>query len=323
MSNTNEKTLVGKDISYEQWLRYMKNKPAGILFEDYMFPTEEIRNLYIKNIHDFAEDDVQRVLAKFINLDGILGADKYLIDILRDAINNDKAKAAELINHSSHYKKLFLYLKTNGRAKVYDSILWALDLLPDNPRDTLNVISAYLTAHIVHLPDGRINGLSDAEDIVRARYFDAEVDKSVLYSLTPTDFEHVVEGLYDAMGYTTKMTKKSYDGGRDIIAGKTDTGKKEHLVISCKRVKGTVSATDYREIMFAVDAERATKGVVVATAKFSSVAKKSAADSPRLELIDQTSLHRLMNEHIGASWYARVSSIIRDSKERHPDDSRI
>lgn len=322
-SNDGKDVLIGTDITYQQWLMYMKKPPKNVLFEDYCFPNEVIKSAYIKDIHSFSENDVKLTLTKFLMLDGITGADKLMLESLMTTIKNNPATAKKPVYSSFYHKRLMLYLKSKGAIKLYDSILWLLELLPDNPREALGVISAYLSVHMAHLPDGRIYGLSDAEDIIRVRYFDAKVDNSVLYSLDPTDFEHVVEYLYHEMGYETKMTKKTYDGGRDIIADKSVPGKKEHLVISCKRVKSTVSATDYREIMAVVEDEKATKGVVIATSDFSSDARKYEKKNPRIELINQESLHKLLNEYIGANWYVNPSSMIRDSKDRHPDESRI
>lgn len=113
-------------------------------------------------------------------------------------------------------------------------------MLPAAPSNALNIIDGFSKLYLAALPDGRIHALFDADAIIRARYFDKRVDKSILYSLSPEEFEHIVEVLYYSMGYETKMTKKSHDGGRDIIISKYDTGKREKSVISCKRLKKCV-----------------------------------------------------------------------------------
>ena len=33
------KVLTGDDISFEQWLAFMKDRPKDVQFEDYMFPS--------------------------------------------------------------------------------------------------------------------------------------------------------------------------------------------------------------------------------------------------------------------------------------------
>lgn len=318
-----EKVLMGKDISLEQWLAFMKQKPKDILFENYRFPNDEIRDAFIANIHKYDEKDVMRILYKFLDFNGLLGSDHRLMQLFLKLLKDDKEKAQELINDDPYYKRLYQVVRSRGKIPLYDSIQWALDLLPGSPREAINVISAFLTIHIIHLPDGRIDGLSDAEAIIRARYFDAQTDNSVLYSLSPTEFEHVVESLYHAMGYATKMTKETHDGGRDVIADKTQAGHKEHIVISCKRVKNTVEPADYREIMFAVENEKATKGAVVATSDFSSEAYKYADKNPRMELIGQTNLQKMLNEYLGTNWSAHLTFYIQDSQRRHPKEDRI
>jgi restriction system protein len=227
-----------------------------------------------------------------------------------------------MIADNPYYKRLLQSVISKGKVPLYDSIQWILELLPEYPRDALNVISAFSSIHIGHLPDGRIHGLSDAESIIRARYFDAQVDTSVLYSLIPTEFEHVVEDLYYKMGYKTRMTKASYDGGRDVIASRTEAGKKEHIVISCKRVRETVEPVDYREIFAPIEDEKATKGVVVTTSDFSPEAYKLAKRNPRFELINQIELQKLLNEFLGADWSNHLSYSIQSSQDRHPRGSR-
>lgn len=317
------KVLTGDDISFEQWLAFMKDKPKDVQFEDYMFPSEAIKDSFIANIHQYSEEDVRRILVSFLDFSGPLGADHWNMQNFLEVLRNDKERAVKLIETSPYYRRMAQVARSGGKVPLYDSIMWALDLLPHSPRDALNVIAAFLHIHIIHLPDGRIHGLSDAESIIRARYFDAKTDRSVLYSLTPTEFEHVVEALYHEMGYSTKMTKKSHDKGRDVIADKTRAGSKEHLVISCKRLKDNVEPADYREIMSSVDRERATKGVVIATSGFSRQAHKEADESPRMELIDQDDLQKMLNEHFGPTWSAHLDRYIDDSQERHPDEDRI
>lgn len=100
---------------------------------------------------------------------------------------------------------------------------------------------AYLVAQFWHLPDGRINGIYDAMSIIRAKHFDLKHPRELLLKLDPTDFEYLVAYLFYNMDYDDiKMTKRSHDGGRDIIARKNKTGSKELNLIQCKRVKGNV-----------------------------------------------------------------------------------
>ena len=113
-----------------------------------------------------------------------------------------------------------------------------MDLRPLSPREALDALEAYLDAHIMYLPDGRIHGLSNAMAILRTRYFstDDTVANSILFSLKPTDFEHLVESLYFEIGYLTEMTKPSHDGGRDIIATKNEPGQERKNINTVQKM---------------------------------------------------------------------------------------
>lgn len=314
---------MGDEITLLQWLAYMKHKPNGIQFEDYMLPSDKIKNEFIANIHGYDEQEIQHILRRFLDFSGHLGSDRTNMDLFLQLLKDDKEKASELIKKNPYYRRMALVARSGGKLPLYDSILWVLDLLPSSPRDAINVITAFSAIHLSHLPDGRIHGLFDVEDIIRARYFASKTDHSVLYSLSPSEFEHVIESLYYEMGYSTKMTKVTHDGGRDVIADKTQPGSKEHLVISCKKLIDNVEPADYREIMFAVEDEKATKGIVVTTSDFSTEAYKAARRNPRLELIGQDSLQRMLNEHLGATWSAHLSFYISQSQKRHPKEERV
>ncbi|HSW92046.1 MAG TPA: restriction endonuclease [Candidatus Saccharimonadales bacterium] len=318
-----KKVLMGDEITLEQWLSFMKEKPKDIQFEDYMLPSEAIKNEFISNIHTYDEHDIRRILMRFLDFTGLLGSDRINMMLLLKLLKDNKEEANQLVETSSYHRRLAQVAHSGGKLSLYGDIQWVIDLLPDSPRDALNVIGAFLTIHIIHLPDGRIHGLSDAESIIRARYFDAKTDNSVLYSLDPTEFEHVVEALYHEMGYSTKMTKATHDGGRDIIADKIQPGSKEHIVISCKRVRATVEPADYREIMAVVEDEKATKGAVVTTSDFSSEAHQYAKRNPRIELIGQEDLQKMLNEYLGTTWNAHLVFYINQSKQRHPKENRV
>jgi len=226
--------------------------------------------------------------------------------MIQSDIKNDKEKFKKDISSSPHYRNVFGNMLTKGRKPTYPDISWIIDLLPDHPRDALNVIDAFGKVHLYTLPDGRIHGLFDAQSIIRARYFDKTLDRSVLYSLSPTDFEHIVESLYHEKDYSIKMTKRSHDGGRDLIISKNDTTEKEKSVVSCKRLKGTVPIDDVRNILGVASFEKATKAILVTTSIFSEDSKKMEKSDSRLELIDFEQLQKALNKYLGANWYMKI-----------------
>jgi restriction system protein len=78
-------------------------------------------------------------------------------------------------------------------------------------------------------------GLSNIDQIIRAKYFEVDHPIEILYNLSPIEFEFLIAELYSKMGYEVNVTKKTHDDGIDIIAKNSDVAKKELIMIQCKR----------------------------------------------------------------------------------------
>lgn len=84
-------------------------------------------------------------------------------------------------------------------------------------------------------------------------------------------FEELVAELFDAFGYNVELTKRTRDGGRDIIAVESRIVQVKYL-IECKRPDsgGYVGVRPVRELLGVKSDERATKAILATTAYFSS-----------------------------------------------------
>lgn len=104
-------------------------------------------------------------------------------------------------------------------------------------------------------------------------------DMKHVFSLTPYEFELLVERLLNEFGYKTERTPKTRDGGYDIIAIKTNelSGKDTYL-IECKRYKSEnkIGIDLIRNIYSVVDINQATKGMIMTSSTFSKDAKDFA-----------------------------------------------
>jgi restriction endonuclease Mrr len=56
--------------------------------------------------------------------------------------------------------------------------------------------------------------------------------------------------------------------------------------------------------------ERATRAVLMTSTRFTSGAHALAASENRIGLIDGRKLIRLLNKHLGATWYNRLDQIV-------------
>lgn len=112
------------------------------------------------------------------------------------------------------------------------------------PVEVLNYVDGDVTGaitddepYIKYLPD----------DLYEARYFDVakataaeiireiQADKDLLRDITSRQFEEVVAELFRDKGYQVELTKRTRDGGKDIIAiSKDDFGIRLKYFIECK-----------------------------------------------------------------------------------------
>ncbi len=129
-------------------------------------------------------------------------------------------------------------------------------------------------------------------------------------------FEHLIADLYNKLGYETMMTLKTHDGGRDIIAKKSDPSRREKTLIQCGISKRSIGVGTVRALLGVVSDERATKGVFATNSKFSSAARKLAESNSRIELLEWKDLHVLLNKKFGINWPYNIDRIIADSIEK-------
>lgn len=298
-----------------EWLKLMESKESkNILFIDYMFPNDDIREEYLKTINNRSEDEVISLLRRFLIPSGYLGIDKLSLYTLLECAKNDKKKFVTLTK-IEYYKRLFRsYI---NKKPFWEGITWVIDLLPHEPKHAINSLNAYSFAHIQLLPDERYQGLLDAIAIIRAKFIEVTHPREIFENIDPYQFEHIVEALYHEMGYMTVMTKRTHDGGKDIIAERTTIGKRERVLIQCKKQQKNVNVDKTRALLGVVSDNKATKGVLITTAEFTPDSKKLADQNNRIELIGNCSLQRLMNEHFGPKWPTHVDYIISESIKRH------
>ncbi len=304
----------------EEWLQAVLPKGGRGLVQDSSFPTDSLRDEYLQTIESRSSSEVHDLLRLFLFEASTFGADeRNLVDFLRRP-DQERAQLAG----QEYYQRL---LRANSRRHVHPGIRWVLDLLPNNPRPALAAIDAYLTAHLMVLPDGRINGLDDALGIIRARYIGrpatSEGKRQTFFELSPRDFERLVQRLYQAMGYETILTPPGRDGGRDVIATRIGAGQREQVQIECKLHTNPVGRPTVLVLLGVVSDQKANKGVLVTSSHFTRGARGLAADNPRLELISGVELVVLLNQYFGPEWPSRLDWILREfdrqRNEANPD----
>jgi HJR/Mrr/RecB family endonuclease len=120
------------------------------------------------------------------------------------------------------------------------------------------------------------------------------------HSLDPYEFEDFVGDLFMQMGYSSRVTKKSNDGGIDIFAKLQTPIGIDEIIIQCKHKQNptsTVGVDKVRELFGVLSSDRKlTKGFLITNGKFTSGAY-DFAKGKHIELIDGTKLQGYVEIH--------------------------
>lgn len=124
------------------------------------------------------------------------------------------------------------------------------------------------------------------------------IDSSSLNGLSPSDFEQLVATLYEKMGYSTRVTQKSSDGGVDVWAVRSADSGTEHIAIQCKHYPGRQVGVEHARALYGVitSHQNVTRGVLITSGEFSG-ACQDYARGKRIELVDMVRLTGLLEKY--------------------------
>ncbi|MFD8087051.1 restriction endonuclease [Kitasatospora sp. NPDC059722] len=123
--------------------------------------------------------------------------------------------------------------------------------------------------------------------------------RPVLTQLTPTEFEHLVRQLFEAIGLEAWNTQASKDEGVDAVAISKDPIFNGECIIQAKRYTKLVGVESVQALAGVVEHKRAAKGVLITTSWFGRASHTFAAAHGRLQLIEGAELVYLIKEHLG------------------------
>ncbi len=117
-----------------------------------------------------------------------------------------------------------------------------------------------------------------------------------LLSRSPEEFESLVAELYKKWGYGVRVTRRTRDGGIDLIATNNVPGGLEKIAVQCKRFAHPVGVEHARELLGVVSSDPSiTKGVLVSPSTFTDDCRNFCDNNGRLDLIDGPTLVRFIN----------------------------
>ena len=126
---------------------------------------------------------------------------------------------------------------------------------------------------------------------------------NVLHQLSPRGFEEFIAELFAGFGYQVQLTARTRDGGRDLIAIRSEHGLLSKLLVECKRFARDrpVGISYVRELYAVKMVEHATKAILASTSTFSRSARSLERQLVyELELKDFTAVTAWAREYTAA-----------------------
>jgi restriction system protein len=120
-----------------------------------------------------------------------------------------------------------------------------------------------------------------------------------LLEMTPTEFEHLVRQLFEAMGMKSWTTQASKDDGVDAVAVNEDPVFGGLCIIQAKRYRGAVGVEAVRALAGVMEDKHATKGIMVTTSWVTKDGQAFATRHGRMQIMECEEIKYLCKEHLG------------------------
>jgi len=120
---------------------------------------------------------------------------------------------------------------------------------------------------------------------------------SLLQQVDPLDFERLMKELFQRLNFqSVRLTKRSHDGGVDLVMARHTVGGVEHAVAQCKRTR-LVGVSVARELLGVLASDASiTKGYILASGSVSSECRALCERDGRLACLAGPEIARYLNE---------------------------
>lgn len=284
------------------------------------FPSDESLSIYLDDVEDRPQREVKELLWRMLSASTSEMDTLTYRKVIEKSGELDPETAYKVINGSSI--KRLRWRERTGIGEAWEGATWVLEMIPSRPGAAVDALNLYLSAQ--HgLPDERIHAISDAIDIIHTKWIGnpKTVDERLvqLKGIEPRKFEALIAACWQKMGYEAELTPSTRDGGYDVYATRDIPGRKERVIIECKRYGKNVPVGVVRALNGVSDPEFAHSKLLIATTSgFTKPAQKEADQNRRTELVDGRKLVRLLNEHLGWDWPQRLERIVRNVSAKLP-----
>jgi len=284
------------------------------------FPTKDIKKEFLEGIAARSEDEVLEVLRCFLFAECTFVQDEWILPHFYNSMISEPEKhggreSVEKYLKSQKWRRRILAMESEWKFPVWPSIRWVIDLLPYHPNEAIEAVRAFWLAHIKELPDQQFSGLNDAIAVIRAKYLlDVASDGcAAIKSLSTRDFEHLAEAVYRNSGYQTILTKKTRDGGRDVIAYQAKPDGHELVMVECKHYDACkIGVEEARALESIMRKNEATRSVILTVGSFSHVALEY---DERVSIVGFEKLGKMLNSAFGRDWNFSLDSIVAESRQ--------
>ncbi|MEC8964976.1 MAG: restriction endonuclease [Pseudomonadota bacterium] len=150
-----------------------------------------------------------------------------------------------------------------------------------------------------------VRDLFDLHESITELISALKADAQLICEITPRQFEEIVAEVFKSKGYEVDLTKRTRDGGKDIIAIHTDSlGISNKYFIECKCYsENNKINVDVVRTLYGVKNTKdgPNKAILVTTSTFTNDARKfvenEASSSWDLSLVDRERLLQWLNEY--------------------------
>lgn len=313
--------LTYKDLTLETWLPlFLRRSPILSDHSRQHFPTREILDEFLGQIDKYSENLILYMCSILLLPNCSFG---FLDEIQYNIQSNFKhTKKSERFMGLHPYMSKLKYKYTEGLEEfdTFEGCHWVIPLIPIDVEAALSVLRNFFFVNCQIMPDYCLIAHSDATTIIRAKYLGipktTEEYLNVMHSLSPREFEHLIEVYYSSMGYRTLLTKASKDGGKDIVAEREINFQRELVVIECKRYINTVGNEVADRIYSVAHRMKATRAIIVTTSKLSREALKIIESQPFMGYLDGQRLVTELCRVLGNKWPLSIDEILQASKMR-------
>lgn len=149
------------------------------------------------------------------------------------------------------------YPYTNRRgAQGYTKYAPIAEIFPLLVDASANLGQAQFVSSVVSVNDELLTHLAQQPELLR--------------KINPRRFEEIVAELFRKRGFEVELTPGTRDGGRDLFALQSDAFGKSLYLVECKRYSASrrVGVEIIRGLYGIVQADRATKGIIVTTSSY-------------------------------------------------------